>query len=93
MYFPNYRSVLGKCPWALKHNSRFWPAWALSIWDINSIHLYRSCYIDPLKCHWVLTLEWALAQDTTAWPHRLSIFLAPSQSLMKMFNPYMYIII
>ena len=27
---------------------RFWPAWAL-IQDIISIHLYRSCYIDPLK--------------------------------------------
>ena len=29
--------------WALTHNSRFWPTWAL-IWDINSIHLYRTCY-------------------------------------------------
>ena len=28
--------------------------------DINSIHLYRSCYIDPLKCG-----TWALAWDTT----------------------------
>ena len=27
--------------------------------DINSISLYRRCYIYPLKC------EWALAQDTT----------------------------
>ena len=27
--------------------------------DINSISLYRNCYIDPLKC------EWALARDTT----------------------------
>ena len=34
-----YRSVLGK------HKSRFWPAWVPS-WDITSIHLYRSCYID-----------------------------------------------
>ena len=35
-------------------------AWALT-WDITSIHLYRSYYIDPLKCStWALTLEWYL---------------------------------
>ena len=44
----DYRSVLGKHPWALKHTLRFWPAWALTR-DIISIRLYRSCYIDPLK--------------------------------------------
>ena len=61
----NYRSVPGKRPWALKHNSRFWPSRALT-WDITSIRLYRSCYIDPLKLGtWVLTREWALAWDTT----------------------------
>ena len=43
-----YHSVPDKCPWALKHTSRFWPAWALTR-DIISIRLYRSCYIDPLK--------------------------------------------
>ena len=53
-----YRSVPGKRPWALKHTSRFWPAWALTR-DI-SIRLYRSCYIDPLK--WG---TWTLARDTT----------------------------
>ena len=53
-----YRSVPGKRPWALKHNSRFWPAWALTQ-DQNSIRLYRSCYSDPLKCG-----TWALARDT-----------------------------
>ena len=59
-----YCSVPGKCP-ALKHNSRFWPAWALTR-DQNSMHLYRSCYIDPLKWGtWALTWQWALAQDTT----------------------------
>ena len=31
-----YRSVLGKHPWVLKHNSRYWPAWALT-WDQNPI--------------------------------------------------------
>ena len=41
-----YCSVPGKCPWALKHKSQFWPAWALT-WDITSICLYRSCYVDP----------------------------------------------
>ena len=60
-----YRSVPGKRPWALKHNSQFWPAWAL-FQDQNSICLYRSCYIYPLKWGtWTLTREWALAQDTT----------------------------
>ena len=48
-----------------KHTSQFWPAWALT-WDITSIYLYRSCYIDPLKWGtWALTQEWALARDTT----------------------------
>ena len=60
----NYRSVPGKRPWALKHKSLFWPAWTLTQ-DIFSIRLYRSCYIDLLKCStWALTQEWALAQDT-----------------------------
>ena len=54
-----YNSVPGNHPWVLKHNSRFWPAWALTR-DINSIGLYRSCHIDPLKC-----ATWALAWDTT----------------------------
>ena len=61
----SYRSVPGKRPWALKHNSRFRPAWALTQ-DINSICLYGSCNSDPLKFGtWALTREWALAQDTT----------------------------
>ena len=60
-----YRSVLGKHPWALKHNSRFRPAWVLTR-DINSICLYGSCNNDPLKFGtWALTWEWALARDTT----------------------------
>ena len=57
--FANYRSVLGKCPWALKHNSQFWPAWALTR-DINSICLYGSCNSDPLKFG-----TRALTRDTT----------------------------
>ena len=60
-----YRSVPGKHPWALKHTSRFWPAWVLTR-DIISICLYRSCYIDPLKCStWAFARERALAQDPT----------------------------
>ena len=60
-----YHSVPVKHPWALKHNSQFWPTWALTR-DINSIFLYRSCYIEPLKCGtWALTWEWVLARDTT----------------------------
>ena len=57
-----YCSVPGKRPWALKHNSQFWSAWALTQ-DQNSIRLYRSCYSGPLKCGtctWALTWEWAL---------------------------------
>ena len=69
-----YRSVPGKHPWALKHNSLFWPAWTLTR-DIFSIRLYRSCYIDCLKCGtWVLTREWALAWDTTVIIHFLTSF-------------------
>ena len=61
-------NLLGKCPWALKHNSRFWPAWALTQ-NQNSTCLYRTCYIDPLKWGtWALTQEWALAQDNTVIP-------------------------
>ena len=41
----DYCSVPVKCPWALKHNSQFWPSCALTR-DITSIHLYRSCYIE-----------------------------------------------
>ena len=62
-----YRSVPGKCSWALNITRDFWPAWALT-WDQNSIRLYKSCYYNsgPLKCGtWALTQEWALAQDTT----------------------------
>ena len=63
-----YHSVPGKRPWALKHNSRFWPTWALTR-DINSICLYGSCNSDPLKFGtWALTREWALARDTTVLP-------------------------
>jgi hypothetical protein len=37
----------------------------ISKYTVNYIHLYRSCYIHPMKCSaWVLTREWALAQDT-----------------------------
>ena len=61
-----YHSVPGKCPRALKHNSRYWPAWALTR-DINSIRLYRSCYIDPLKCG-----TRVLTQDTTVYIHELA---------------------
>ena len=58
-------SVPGKRPWALKHNSRFWPTWVLTQ-DQNPIHLYRSCYSGPLKCDtWALTRKWALPRDTT----------------------------
>ena len=64
-----YRSVLGKRPWALKHNLHFWPAWALTR-DINSICLYGSCNSDPLKFGtWALTREWVLARDTTVIRH------------------------
>ena len=59
-----YHSVPGKRPWALKHNSQFWSARALT-WDQNSIRLYRSCYRGPLKCGTsVLTREWVPARDT-----------------------------
>ena len=44
-----YRSVPGRHPWALKHNSQFWPTWVLTQ-DQNPICLYRSCYSGPLKC-------------------------------------------
>ena len=62
-----YGSVLGKRPWALKHNSQFWPTWALTR-DQNSIYLNRSCYSGSLKCGtWTLTREWVLARDTTVY--------------------------
>ena len=39
-----YSSVPGKCPWVLKHNSRFWPAWVLTRdIHVSCICLYRSC--------------------------------------------------
>ena len=52
-----YRSVPGKRPWALKYNSRFRPAWALSRdIHVNSICLYGSCNSDSLKFGiWALT--------------------------------------
>ena len=50
-------SVPGKRPWALKHSSRFWPAWVLTR-DIHvhvtSIRLYRSWYW-PLKMSYMGT--------------------------------------
>ena len=46
--YMHYCSVPSKHPWALKHNLQFQPAWALT-WDINCIHLYGSCYTDPVK--------------------------------------------
>ena len=74
-----YRSVLGKRPWAVNHKPWFWlvswtrplppQCWMYCItWDITSIRLYRSCYIDPLKCGtWALTREWASARDTMVY--------------------------
>ena len=61
MHIPHliYHTLPGKHPRPLKHNSRFLAAWALT-WDINYIHLYRSCYIDPMK--WS---TWVLARDTS----------------------------
>jgi hypothetical protein len=56
MWLHTYRSVPGKCPWALKHNSQFWTTWAVT-WDITSTCLYKSCYINPLKYG-----TWALAR-------------------------------
>ena len=47
-----YLSVPGKRPWALKHNLRFWPAWALTR-DINSVCLYGSCNSDPLEIQYM----------------------------------------
>ena len=35
-----HRSVPGKCPWVLKHNLRFWPAWMLTQ-DINSMFVWK----------------------------------------------------
>ena len=59
-----YRSVPGKRPWALRHNSQFRPARALTR-DITSVCLYGSCNSDSLKFGtWVLTREWVLARDT-----------------------------
>ena len=52
-----YHSVPGKRPWVLKHIG---PHGCMLTRDIASIRLYRSCYIDPLKC-----ATWALAQGTT----------------------------
>ena len=57
-----YHSVLGKHPWALKHNSQFWPTWAL-------IQDQTSTRTGPLEM-WTGTYmgtyirEWALAKDT-----------------------------
>ena len=74
-----YRSVPGKRPWALKHNSRFWPAWALTQ-NINSICLYGSCNSDPLKFStWALTREWALAWDTTGY---IIIYIPKKHSIL-----------
>ena len=58
-----YCSVPGKRQWALKHNLRFWPAWAFTR-DITAIRLYRSCCSGPLKC-----ATWALSWDTTICVH------------------------
>ena len=52
----------------------FRPAWVLIITqDINSIRLYRSCYIDPLKCG-----TWVLARDTTVHSSANSALVAPA---------------
>ena len=84
-------SVPGKHPWVLKHNSQFWPAWALT-GSINCICLYRSCYMDPLKCGtWALTREWALARDTTA--HTCWYVSFPKISCKTVFVPSMFRII
>ena len=69
-----YYIVPGKHPWVLKHNSQFWPAWALTR-DQNPICLYKSCYSGPMKCGtWVLlTWEWALARDITMYTDSMII--------------------
>ena len=47
----------------VKHSLWFWSAWALTC-DINSICLYKSCYIGPLKPLKCDTWAWALAWGT-----------------------------
>ena len=61
----------------------------------NSIHLDRSCYIysDPLKWGtWVLTQEWALAQDTAVHvlegKYLLNEAIIQSKAKSVQYSPY-----
>ena len=97
LFYGKYLSVPGKRPWALKHNSQFWPAWALTR-EQNSVHLYRSCYSGPLKYStWVLTREWALARDTTVFGIRnlfcTKIHVDSRNIMSKYMYMYMYMYI
>ena len=48
----------------MEHNLQFLARMGAFTQDINTIHLYGGCYIDPLKRGmWVLTQEWVLVQD------------------------------
>ena len=63
-YMYMYHSVLGKCPWVLKHISWCRPSWVLT----RDIHMfvYKLLHwpLRVLKCGtWALTREWALAWD------------------------------
>ena len=54
--------------------------------DINSVHLYVSCNIDPLKRgKWVLTQEWVLARNASIYSSEIGIEMAPlSRSLSSL---------
>ena len=48
--------------------------------------MYRSCYIDPLKCGtWALTREWALACDTMVLGYHYNIMIDERQKQKRTF--------
>ena len=68
----DYHTIPGKRPWVLNITQDYGPHECLPgihvYTCINTIHLYGSCYIDPLKCSaWALTWEWVLARNTTVF--------------------------
>ena len=83
-------------PWMLKHNPWFWPSPQMLTQDINSIHLYRSCYIYPLKYGtWVPTQKclehcstWKTVKGHICHVLFLSVYLAvlPSLLISKLFS-------
>ena len=96
VYNDYYRSAPGKPPWALKHNLRFWPTWALT-WDYSIVYVctHRSYYsrvrVTTVEWEWYVCTKyqewnnnWSLTKDTPyLWHNTISLCVTFNKMLQS----------